>query len=135
MLLCFKREMTFSWQSYVVFNHLVVCFWGENDFVRTIVPFIHFFPFSIWKWHTIFMYLIYGIEGKQCQSRKPMLYYLDSKDKQLYCENYFYRVFIIISGMTTSWSLLINICIVPLLGRLFSWWYFTLSQFSTGLFR
>ena len=98
------------------------------------VPFIYFISASSWKLHDLFMYSIISIEGKQRQSRKPLLSYLVFRYKQLRCENTSDRVFIIVRGMTMSWSLLRTLFIVPSFGRLFSWLYFTLSQFSTCLF-
>ena len=35
------------------------------------------------------------------------------KEKQLYCENYFYHLFIIVKGMTTPLSFLPAICYSP----------------------
>ena len=42
-------------------NFLVLCFWGQNEFVITLLFFIHFVPDFIWKWHAFFLYYIYGI--------------------------------------------------------------------------
>ena len=45
----------------------------------------------------------------------------------------FFIMFIIIRGMTTSWIPFITLVIFHFFVRLFSWQYFTPSQFSTGL--
>ena len=47
----------------------------------------------------------------------------------------FYRLFIIVRGMTIPWSPIITFFKVPIFGRLFSWQYFISSQFSTGFSR
>ena len=52
----FLRETTSSC------NLLDLYFWRENDPFTTLSLFIHFVSASIWKWHAIFTYSIYGIE-------------------------------------------------------------------------
>ena len=54
------------------------------------------------------------------------------KEKQMDYENYFNCGFIIIRGMTTSWTPSITLCYINFFGRLYSRQNFTSSKFSLG---
>ena len=47
------------------------------------------------------MYYIYGI-GETASSEKTSIILCDIKEKELLCENSFYRAFIVVRGMTKS---------------------------------
>ena len=58
--------------------------------------------------------------------RKPLLYYFVFKQKQVCCENNFYRGFIIVKGITASWSPLLNICYSS-----FLWTFIHVTRFQS----
>ena len=91
-------------------------FSDRNGFFMTLLLFIRFVLASIWKWHALVMYFIYGIEESGV-SRENLCYniWYVFKDKQLRCENDFYHVFITVRGMTLSRSPLITLCYSPFL--------------------
>ena len=92
-------------------NLLILCFSRENDFVINLLIF-----FSFHLEVTCYIHVLHWWHrGEQNQSRKPLLYYLLFKEKQLLCEDYFYHVFTIVRGMTSSWILLITIFYSPFL--------------------
>ena len=64
----------------------------QNDFFMTLVIFIHFVSYYVWKWHALFMYYICGIE-ETTLVKKHSIILVGIKYKQLRCENYFYRIF------------------------------------------
>ena len=57
--------------------------------------------------------------GKRRHPTKYLWYYLVFKEKQLRCENYFYRVLIIVRGMNMSWNPLIHFFVVPFLSDVY----------------
>ena len=84
-------------------------------------------------WYRHVFHLWY--RGKQCQSRKPMLYDLVCTEKQLRCKSSFYCVFIYEKGNDHARNTFNNSLLFSLsLGVYLFWQYFTMSNFLTDLF-
>ena len=109
-LFCFQLEVTCTLHLYVA----VFCVTTSG---------LYFHVFRLW------------CRGKRRQLTKSLSYYLVFKEKRLCCENSFYRVLIIVRGITTSWNPLITFVVDPLLLDIrLDWQDFTRSIFPTGLF-
>ena len=57
-----------------------------NYLVMILVLFAHFFKASVWKWHSLFVCSIYGIEGTTLDEETSIIIF-GIKDKQLRSEN------------------------------------------------
>ena len=85
-------------------------FLERNDFVMTLVLFIHFYSASSCKWNAIFVYSIYGIEESDVSGEN--LYYIIwyLKRKKCIVKNLFIMCLLLQRGINTPWIPLIIIC-------------------------
>ena len=98
------------------------------------LTFYFFVSDSIWKWHTIFVYYICGIEESKVIQENLCYIILYVNRNNCTVKNLFIVCLLFQKGMTTLRTPFINLFIIPFFRRLFSWKYFILYQFSTGLF-
>ena len=114
---------------------LWIYFSERNWFFMKIFPFINCVSTSIWKWHAIVVYSIYGIYESNA-SRENLCYiiwYINRNNCVV--KNILIICLLLKMLMTTSWSRLKTLCTCIFLQTfIFIWRHFTMSQFSTGLF-
>ena len=88
-------------QPYVVkaFGYI---FLEINDFVMSLLPFIHFFSTYIWKLHALIIYSIYDIE-KSDISQENLYYIICYLKGNNFCTKIIFLKFLLLNmGMTTS---------------------------------
>ena len=94
-------------------------------FFVTIIIFIEFVSASIWKWHSLFMYSIYGIEEIDT-SQENICYIFVFKDKQQHNKNSLIVCLLLKRGLTMTWIPFIIICYSP-----FLWTFIYLMRFHS----
>ena len=107
MFSCNCLVIYFQRKNYLVmiillFKTVRVLFLEQNYFIMTLILFICFVLTSIWKWHDLLVYSIYGIE-ETTPAEKTSIILFPIKEKQLSFE-FFVCLFIVVKEMTTSWS-------------------------------
>ena len=85
-------------------------FLERNEFVMTLLLFIQFVSASIFKWHFLFMYYIYGIKESNAsqENLRYIIWYL--KRNNCVCETLFILGLLFQRIITTSWIPSINLC-------------------------
>ena len=109
---------TYCWDKLPLHVPLWFFVFGDKWICRDSLIFIHF-PASIWKWHALVMYYIYGIEEIEVSGENlcSIICYI-CKEKQIHCENIFIVCLLLHRGISTSWRPLIALCYIPLLRKL-----------------
>ena len=98
-------------ETTLLYTLLAFYFWIENDSVMNILLFIHFGFASSWKWRDLFMYNIYVIEESDVR-KENLCYIIWCLNRNNCIVNSFYRVLIILRGITTSRIPLITFVII-----------------------
>ena len=102
-----------------------IYFW-EKWLPHETLPFYSFIPTSIWKWHSLVMYLIYGIEeiNISWENLCCIIWYINRNSRVL--KTIIIMCLLLQRGMTTPWIPLITLCYSP-----FLWMFIYLGTFHS----
>ena len=81
LVIWFQREMTWSWPTYFCLTVWFYIF-GAKWLCHDAHTFIGSVLTSVWKWHTLFMYSINGIEETTSSKKTSIMWYRGNEHSQ-----------------------------------------------------